>query len=138
MADGNRGSAVDELFVYGTLRAGQPGRRLILPYLRSSTPATTQGRIVALRGGYPGLLDDPDATARVIGELIEVAEPGRALAAFDDYEGDEYHRVRREVVLHNGQRAQPWCYVLRSAPNPGDAEPIAGGDWIAYTAGYKK
>jgi len=124
---------VDRLFVYGTLRSGQPARSLISNHVVSSQPATARGTMVALGDGYPGLLPGPEG--RVVGEVVTLRELAAAFALLDAYEGDEFVRSLHEVELEGGTRVWAWCYLLARPELADDAELIPGGDWAEHLRG---
>jgi len=86
------------LFVYGTLRRGQPNHRLLedAPPL-GSTLTEPRFEIIECEG-YPALV--PGALA-IEGELYEIGEP--LLARLDAFEGPGY--VRASVKLADGTTA---------------------------------
>jgi gamma-glutamylaminecyclotransferase len=111
-----------KLFVYGTLRRGQPGHALLrgAPLLGSARTAAAFTLIDM--GEYPALLEGGHSA--IIGELYEV--DAALLVELDVYEDvpDLYLRVEREVA---GERV--FVYVLR--PEHGDGRAvIASGDWL--------
>lgn len=114
----HRGSV---MFVYGTLRRGEPanGQLEACHYLGAArtTPAYT---LLGL-GWYPGLL--AGGNTAVIGDLYAVDEP--ILAKLDAYEGPEYYRG--EVALADGRRAI--AYLLHPGPAAARGRPISTGDW---------
>lgn len=123
------GTPLCTLFVYGTLRSGQPNS----PRLGGATlvgPARVGGRLAHL-GKYPGLVD---GDSRVLGEVYEL--PIAALGRIDELEGyDEsdpdgslFLRVRRTATLENGSTLECWTY---SWPHPCD-QWIDSGDWIEF------
>lgn len=124
---------VDRLFVYGTLRSGSAANAMLVPHQQSSEPATTSGRIVAFEDGYPGLIDDSEAT--VVGELVTLRDLAPAFALLDAYEGKDFARVLRTVTLASGQKVEAWCYVLAQPELAASAVPIADGDWMRYAKG---
>ena len=123
------GTPVCHLFVYGTLRAGQPNS----PRLGGATLvgfARTSGRLAHL-GKYPGLIEGAD---HVRGEVYElpVSALGRVdeLEGYDpaDLEGSLFLRVRRSVLLDSGETLDCWTYLW---PHASDRF-IDSGDWIEF------
>ena len=125
------------LFAYGTLLTGalDPAiRRLLEHATQRLGPARVRGRLHD-QGGYPGLL--LGGSGWVHGELLTLADPERALALLDRYEGfdparpraGEYLRVTVSVERLPDGAAQPArTYLL----NPARGRPgprIPGGDW---------
>ncbi|ALG85049.1 gamma-glutamylcyclotransferase family protein [Gordonia phthalatica] len=104
------------LFSYGTLmdpvvQEGVLGRRLstipdALPGFRVDTVTITDPAVVALSGIDTHLILRPDPTAEPVpGARLELDDAG--LAAADEYEVDDYRRVR--AVLSSGVLA--WVYL---------------------------
>src|SRR5512146_2930820 len=104
----------DRVFFYGTLmtgfdrrqRAGIDERRLVFlgrGYIRAA---------LFDLGIYPAAVPDPEG--RVWGEVYQMREPERVLAALDDIEGycpDEpdaslYTRIETPIILENGTAEQ--------------------------------
>lgn len=120
------------LFVYGTLRRGEPNQRQ-MGHARFVRAASTGPRyeLVDL-GGYPALLEDGDTP--ISGELYEVDDA--LLASLDRFEDVPELYERKPVVLEDGEVlcVEVLAYVMpreraRGAPR------IANGDWQAYRAG---
>ncbi len=119
--------AVPWMFVYGTLRAGQPNARLLAGLTRHQ--ASARG-VLHDFGAYPGMVLGHGA---VTGEIVPL-DPAR-LAALDALEqalpfgapGGAYRRTVVEVTLPDGGRLRAQCYVMDAA----DAPVIPGGDWAA-------
>lgn len=120
---------VDRLFVYGTLRSGQAARSLMEEHIAASRPARTTGRLVAFPD-YPGLVDEGDAP--VHGEVVTLRDLPAAFALLDAYEGGEYVRILKKVILDDGEETWAWCYVLADPRLAEDGEPVPGGDWAAW------
>ena len=79
--------------------------------------ASCAGRVLDL-GDYPGLVEVEDPSARVAGELWELAAPPEpTLAVLDDYEACAeglFERVRRAVSLASeGRELEAWVYLYR-------------------------
>jgi gamma-glutamylcyclotransferase (GGCT)/AIG2-like uncharacterized protein YtfP len=123
---------VNALFVYGSLRSEHPSHALVTPYVARIMMASTTGRLLAMAGGYPGLIEDEDNQLRVLGELLQLRNASAAFSLLDEYEGSEYRRVLRPVALTNGSERLAWCYLL-TATAIRRGTPIPGGDWLAWT-----
>lgn len=122
------------LFVYGTLRSGQPNS----PRLGGATllgSGTVTGTLVNL-GDYPGLVPGDSV---VVGELYRL--PTAALDRIDALEGYDpddpdsslFVRQEKSVVMESGQSLVAWTYLW---PHRG-GESIASGDWLAHLAGTR-
>ena len=123
------GTPLCHLFVYGTLRAGQPNS----PRLGGATllgPGRTNGRLAYL-GKYPGLCE---GKGFVQGDVYEL--PIAALARIDelegydesDHDGSLFLRVRRIATLDTGSNLDCWTYTW---PHHCD-QWIDSGDWIDF------
>lgn len=113
------------LFVYGTLRAGEPASGLLDGYRR--IPAILPDH--ALFGGerpYPFVVRRHGS--EVIGEVVSVPAPDleEVLAALDDYEGDEYRRITAPV-LFDGRTVDAHLWIAVSDQDESDR--IPSGDW---------
>lgn len=110
------------LFVYGTLRAGEPAHAE-LAGARALGPATTAPRYTLHDlSAYPALVEGGQHPVR--GELWLVAP--EALAAIDRYEGHPDLFRRSPIELANGEHAE--AYLLPRARVAGHPV-IASGDW---------
>jgi len=118
-------SGVDRLFVYGTLRGGQPQGALLAG--RTRTEASTRGTLWAMPAGYPALQLVGDG--RVHGELVQPVDE-RILAVIDHFEGvDEglYRRVKVDVDV-GLRRFAAWAYVMDHPARRG-ARRLTDGRW---------
>lgn len=104
------------LFVYGTLRRGQPlHRELVRAQAEFVGPARMQGQLFNL-GRYPGALATGDQV--IDGELYRLPEPEPALRHLDAVEGGQFQRARVRVSLDSGGMHEAWAYLL-NRPVPG-------------------
>lgn len=103
------------LFVYGTLRRGQPlHHELVTARAEFVGEARMRGRLYDL-GRYPGALAEGEQV--IAGELYRLSEPPAAFRRLDAVEGSEY---RRSVVCVDlaGRGRRAWAYLLRKPPLP--------------------
>lgn len=126
-------AVVNRLFVYGTLRTGQPARSLIANHVVTAQPASASGRMYALPDGYPGFVPGDEGT--VHGEVVTLSELAPAFALLDAYEGDEFVRSLQEVTLSDGTRVWVWTYLLRNPTLAQLGDSIDSGDWAEYLRG---
>lgn len=77
------------LFVYGTLKKGEPGHELMVKARFVSTVMKTNLRWVR-DAEYPSCIETEDPTDYVVGEIWAV--PVSDLPLMDDYEGSNYTR----------------------------------------------
>jgi gamma-glutamylcyclotransferase (GGCT)/AIG2-like uncharacterized protein YtfP len=131
------------VFVYGTLRPGQPNwERLLAGRARRVVPGRLRGMVLLDCGHYPAAVERPGA-GNAIGEVVWIASTAwpAALAALDHLEGYDpadperlFDRVVREVDTADGPVAC-WVYLagrrLAQAARPSVAE----GDWVAHSRG---
>jgi gamma-glutamylcyclotransferase (GGCT)/AIG2-like uncharacterized protein YtfP len=120
------------LFVYGTLRKGQPDMdRLLGAHAIDVGRGTLQGRLY-LVDDFPGAKVSEHPDDRVHGEIYRLVDASPALAALDEYEEynptDPKHSlfVRRlaPIRLADGTTLSAWVYLynrstegLRSIPS---------------------
>jgi gamma-glutamylcyclotransferase (GGCT)/AIG2-like uncharacterized protein YtfP len=136
---------VERLFVYGTLRPGQPNHeRLLGDAVAWHRPALLPGHQL-LVAGLPFAADGADG-GRVLGDLLAlVPERHRSvLRALDRFEGFRpadpgsslYVRERRRVVYDgdDGRTVTTMAWVYLAGPlarrGLGAADRVAGGDWL--------
>lgn len=120
------------VFVYGTLRPGEPGfvELGLADAVECLGPAQVVGTLYDL-GDYPGFV--PGGSAIVHGELLRPRDEA-VLAMLDHYEiydpadpaGSEYLRV---AAVTSDSGVSVWIYVYNFPLV--DARPITGGDWRA-------
>jgi gamma-glutamylcyclotransferase (GGCT)/AIG2-like uncharacterized protein YtfP len=128
----------DLVFFYGTLMAGFDRRRRagIDDKLSYMGRGSIQGALFDL-GLYPAAVPAPDGC--VWGEVYEMVEVERVLAALDEIEGSRhddpdkslYRRQQADVAFPDGSHAPAWVYFY-NAPL-GRAPRIASGDYIEHT-----
>lgn len=125
------------VFFYGTLMAGFDRRRRL--GIDANLTFMGRGWIAAALfdlGIYPAAV--PAADARVWGEVYEMRDADRVLAALDEVEGyrpsdhDRSLNTRAEVpvTLADGRVEPAWVYFY-NAPL-GRAERIPSGDYLAH------
>lgn len=131
------------IFVYGTLRPGQPNYGPFLGYYTVAIlPALISGMTLYSLGPYPVMIEGK-VDSQVRGEVI-ILHPAayyRVRLRLDQLEGcapgEEtglYRRVKRQVKLINSSsEALVWCYLgnpeaLAKYPHT----PIPEGDWGGY------
>jgi len=126
------------LFVYGTLRRGQP----LHPHLGAARARFVgEGRIVGRLfdlGEYPGATPDPKRFSTVRGEVHELHDPQGTLDVLDDIEGFDmkrpelslFERREAEVTMDSGGTVQAWVYFYRRPLLA--ATEIPDGDFTRY------
>ena len=123
---------LDRLFVYGTLRKEIPNSRFhVLEQAAQKVTfagnARIQGRLFDL-GEYPGLALSGDPDSWVRGEVYILEDPRDALSRLDDYEGKEFERVKKDVVLESGASGKAWVYTYRGST--AKKREIPSGDYL--------
>ncbi len=131
---------MDLVFFYGTLMAGFDRRRRagIDDKLHYVGRGAIQGALFDV-GLYPAAVPGPDG--HVWGEVYEMSDAPRVLAALDEIEGyseDDldrslYRREQTDVLLPDARFARAWAYFY-NAPL-GRAPRIASGDYLEYLKG---
>ena len=121
-------SAVNHLFIYGTLRDGEE-RAEILSEFSSKVykDCKVRGSLIDLPEGYPGLINGDGS---VVGEIHHTPKIQNALEALDRIEGFEgygedgslFHRV-----MTYSNDIPCWTYVYAKSPDDGPV--IESGDW---------
>ena len=121
-------SAVDHLFIYGTLRDGEE-RSGILSKFSSKVykDCKIKGSLIDLPDGYPGLISGDGS---VVGEIHHTPDIENALKKLDTIEGFNgygedgslFHRV-----LTYSNNIPCWTYVYAGSPDDGPV--IESGDW---------
>lgn len=132
------GSAIERLFVYGTLRrgSGSTAHDWLARRAEWVGKAWCRGRLFRI-AHYPGLVPSDDPGDRVFGEVYRLHEPESALLELDRYEEcgpgfpepAEYVRRELPVRLTSGEPLTAWVYVYNRAVSE-DAR-IPGGDFLA-------
>ena len=125
------------VFFYGTLMAGFDRRRRA--EIDDKLSYIGRGSITAALfdlGIYPAAVPAPEGV--VWGEVYRVIEPDGVLDALDEIEGYDpdhpdrslYQRVKTDVMLPDGERADAWVYFY-NAPL-GQAQRIVSGDYLDH------
>ncbi len=130
---------LDAVFVYGTLRRGQPLHHH-LSGARAEIPTTASGRLFDC-GDYPAMaLPSPGATTLVHGELVLLRDIA-TLSELDEVEGfagfssepSLFLRRLIEVSIEGGNVRRAWVYFGGTALGTPRSE-IPSGDWLAHRA----
>jgi gamma-glutamylcyclotransferase (GGCT)/AIG2-like uncharacterized protein YtfP len=130
-----RSSAINPVFVYGTLRDGESNRHVIEAFLTSTRQVRHHGAELHYVAPYPMAVD---GEGTVVGELVTLLEIGykSALAALDRFEGYDsvtdtgtYRRRLCQVVdAVSGEEAEAWVY-LGDRSVVGQHPCVESGDW---------
>ena len=103
------------LFVYGTLKAGEPAHPMVAAAIVRSTPACLSGAVLHDLGAYPAAVV---GAGDVYGEVhwLAAAAFDAVIDRLDAYEGEEYRRVRHLVWPDDGGMAiHAWVYLAEPA-----------------------
>jgi gamma-glutamylcyclotransferase (GGCT)/AIG2-like uncharacterized protein YtfP len=130
------------VFVYGTLRPGQPNwGQLLAAAAERVVAGLLAGAVLLDCGHYPAAVERPGG-GRVVGEVVWIRPDAcvATLAGLDHLEGYDpadsgrlYDRVVRSVDTADGP-VDCWVY-LAGRMLAGSARPVvSGGDWAAYCA----
>jgi gamma-glutamylcyclotransferase (GGCT)/AIG2-like uncharacterized protein YtfP len=130
----------EQVFFYGTLRTGfnRTTRAGIDTFLKFAGRGSIAGKLFDL-GIYPAAV--PATDARVWGEVFEMVDAPKVLAALDRIEGYRpseperslYMRVRVAATLDDGRTEDVWVYFY-NAPL-GRAPRIRSGDYVEHLRG---
>jgi gamma-glutamylcyclotransferase (GGCT)/AIG2-like uncharacterized protein YtfP len=113
------------IFVYGTLRRGEPNHRCLegARFVREARTLPLY-RLIDL-GGCPAL--KPHGTTAVVGEIWDLDD--RVLARCDRLEGHPDLYLRTPIAVEGGGEVE--SYVFPSTRRP-SAREITSGDWVTY------
>ena len=127
----------EQVFFYGTLRTGfnRTTRAGLDDFLKFVGHASISGKLFDL-GIYPAAV--PATGSQVFGEVFEMVDAPKVLAALDRIEGYRpaeperslYTRVQVPAAMDDGRTEQVWIYFY-NAPL-GRASRIASGDYIEH------
>lgn len=128
----------DLLFVYGTLRSGNPNAMADFLSVNAAfvCQAWYQGKMYMIRE-YPGVIGSDQAGDRVLGEVYRLRDAQSVLAHLDAYEEcsahhaspTEYQRVETYVQTLDGEKLESvWIYLYQWSLQ-GKAL-IEGGDFM--------
>jgi gamma-glutamylcyclotransferase (GGCT)/AIG2-like uncharacterized protein YtfP len=110
-------TAVQRLFVYGTLAPGRPNEHVLAPLGGAWQPATVNGHLIqqgwGAAMGFPALVLDARGEA-VRGLVFSATEFDAFWDTLDAFEGAEYERVLAEAQLEDGRVVEAYVYVLRT------------------------
>jgi gamma-glutamylcyclotransferase (GGCT)/AIG2-like uncharacterized protein YtfP len=111
------------VFVYGTLRRGEPNHHLLDPRALVRTCRTEPRFTLVSLGAFPAMV--PGGTTAVVGELYEIDTV--TLAALDRLEDHPRFYRRTPIRLEGG--AEALAYLL--SPEQAKRFPrIPSGDWL--------
>jgi len=126
----------DLFFAYGTLMrgAGGPWAERLEAMGELLGRGSVAGRLFRV-SWYPGMVEADGPDQRVLGEVWRLADPGRAWALLDEFEGvipgkpdiSRYRRAVVDVTLDDGTPLACQAYLLNYPT--ADLEPIPSGDF---------
>lgn len=132
------------VFVYGTLRKGEPLADLIDrhdPFEggKGVVHGSVAGRLLDL-GEYPGLVVGDDRSHRVRGEVYTFADLDAVFAELDEAEGfngydGEEGEYRRCIVRVDLDARERICWAYAYCGDAAGKSVVASGDWLDRTAG---
>lgn len=123
--DRARTSARTRVFVYGTLKRGQPNHYLLEDGVHLGDCTIGDNYCMVRMGWFPGVVRGPNFEGTVAGEVYEVDQ--QTLCALDILEGHP-NFFRRHKVATKFKNA--WIYLVPTAYAEGDdAARIASGVW---------
>jgi gamma-glutamylcyclotransferase (GGCT)/AIG2-like uncharacterized protein YtfP len=130
------------VFVYGTLRQGQPNWGRLLAGRVERVVAGRLGDVVLLDCGHYPAAAEQGGGGGAVGEVVWVrpADWAFVLAALDHLEGYDprdpdplYERVVRPVETDDGP-VDCWVYLAGRALVEAGRPSVAGGDWAVHCA----
>lgn len=110
------------VFVYGTLRRGEPNHRLLARARFLSAAVTLPGFALVDLGLYPAMI--AGGASAVVGEVYAV--DARTLARLDILEDHPRYYQRQPIGLATGQEVE--AYLMQPGQVAGRPR-IASGDW---------
>jgi gamma-glutamylcyclotransferase (GGCT)/AIG2-like uncharacterized protein YtfP len=119
------------LFVYGTLRRGEPTEfaRRLAAEAQFAGEAKVNGRLYRLPH-YPCMVRDDEGV--VSGDLF-TGVSDKLMRELDAWEGSDYRRETIAATRSDGAVEEAWIYIY-AKPTDG-LRPIAGGDWLKHKSG---
>jgi gamma-glutamylcyclotransferase (GGCT)/AIG2-like uncharacterized protein YtfP len=122
-----------ELFVYGTLRTGEPLHDWIAEDIFRKCEATTAGYLYKLRNAeYPAAIFGLDTPNRIHGEVVTVALTDSVVACIEMEQAAGYVCRWVDVTFENGVRAKALSFEFTMMSKDVLGEKIEGGDWVQY------
>jgi gamma-glutamylcyclotransferase (GGCT)/AIG2-like uncharacterized protein YtfP len=122
---------INRLFVYATLRQGQTARSLIANQITRCEAASATGAIYVFPMGYAGFVET-EAPMQIVGEVLWLTELPATFGLLDAYEGQDFARVIKQVVLASGEPVWCWIYVLSDPDAVRHGRLLEHGDWARY------
>jgi len=120
-------SNMERVFVYGTLRQGQPNHwRLRGEFVGRGT---VYGEMFSIGNGFPAAVFNSDGIIR--GEVYEVdAECMKRLDILEGIDRGLYRKVRIAVHMGNGTFPVVWAYEGCESLIENASGKVPGGDWV--------
>jgi gamma-glutamylcyclotransferase (GGCT)/AIG2-like uncharacterized protein YtfP len=134
--DGTAGAAAGSgdppprLFVYGSLRAGEPGpmAALLHRHARHLGAGTIRAGLYAVSWySIAAPCDEPDAVVHGDVFALDASAADEVLAALDEYEGSEFRRTAVEVTMEDETSVAAQAYLC--AASVAGVRRIEHGDW---------
>lgn len=107
---------MQKLFIYGTLAPGRPNEHILKDIEGTWQKASVKG-ILKQEGwganmGYPGIILNDEAN-EVEGFIFSSNQLDKKFDILDEFEGNEYQRVRTKAKLENGEVIEAFVYSLK-------------------------
>ena len=116
MANNAAQTALERLFIYGSLQPGGPNEHVMAAIGGEWQAASITGRLVEFGWGaeigYPGLVID-DAGDEISGFVFASSNLQQSWPELDEFEGPQYQRVLARVTQSSGDAVDAFVYVLR-------------------------
>lgn len=104
------------LFVYGTLRNKYDLKlkERVAKELEYIGKAKVGAALYDL-GRYPGAIKESQKS-EVIGDVFLISNPDKVFKVLDQYEGENFSRVKEQVKLRGGKLVNAWVYWYNQDP----------------------
>ena len=106
----------EALFIYGTLGPGKPNEHIMQEIGGEWHPAKVKGHLVnegwGAEQGCPGIIPSPEGEW-VNGHVFVSENLARHWRYLDSFEGEEYQRVKVNVLKHDGDVCVAYVYALK-------------------------
>lgn len=133
------------IFVYGTLRPAlaTPAHTLMIRHCQFHGQGSLCGHLYQV-DGYPGVIETPHCSRRVLGELYRILNKDALFLLLDDYEQcsakyptpHEYVRRQANITAPDETLCKAWVYIYNRAVT--ELMRIYSGDYVSHMRDLRK